>query len=111
MADKPSFYLDENMEAGVASGVARAGVTVTTARDEDRLGLVDDDQLEFARQAGYVLVTHDRDFERRHWHGEPHAGLLYCPTGMPIGRMVEWIVLASEAMTAEEFRNTFVSAR
>ena len=111
MTAKPSFYLDENMEAAVGSGAARLGVAVTTARDEGRLGLDDEDQLAFALGRGCVLVTHDRGFEMRHWAGEQHAGILYLPKGTPIGRMVEWLHMASEAMTAEEWVNTFVAAR
>jgi hypothetical protein len=111
MSGRPSFYMDENVEASVASGATRLGVAVTTAREEGRLGLDDEDQLAFARERGCVLVTHEKGFETRHWAGEAHAGILYMPKGMPIGRMVEWLHLASDAMTPEEWANTFVAAR
>ena|SRR5688572_32436409 len=111
MASKPAFFMDENMEAAVAAEAARLGAAVTTARDEGRLGVEDEDQLVFAREQGRVLVTHDRGFEARHWAGEQHAGILFVPKETSIGRMVEWLQLASEAMTAEEWANTFVAAR
>lgn len=66
MIARPSFFLDENMEMAVAAGAERRGVTVTTASDEGHLGLDAEDHLDFTRRAGFVLVTHDRGFERRH---------------------------------------------
>jgi hypothetical protein len=103
----PAFYLDESVDVAVAEGARRQGVVVTTARDEGRLGLSDELQLAFARDRGLVFVTHDRGFERRHWAGEHHAGLLYIPASTDIGRMVEWLVIASTAITADEFVGRF----
>lgn len=107
----PAFYLDESVAIAVAQGAKRRGVTVTTAREEGRLGLTDDLQLSFAREQGLVLVTHDRGFERRHWRGEPHAGLLYMPATLSLGETVDWLVIASTAITAEEFIGRFEYCR
>jgi hypothetical protein len=110
MSHRPTFFLDENMEIPVAVGAIARGVVVTTARDEGRLGIADDEQLAFARSHGYVLVTHDRGFEQRHWAGEDHAGIMFFSEAASIGQMVEWLVIAAELMSAEEFVNFFVPA-
>ena len=110
MTEPPSFYLDENVEIAVSEGARRRGVNVTTARDQGRLGLDDADQMAWASERGLVLVTHDRGFERRHWAGEPHAGLVYFARGISIGTMVEWLALMAGVFTADEMLNHFQPA-
>jgi len=46
----------------VAEGLKRRDVKVITAKDAGNLGLSDEQQLEYARQKGLVVVTHDDDF-------------------------------------------------
>ena len=59
---KVKFYLDESVNVAVGSGLKRRGVSVTTARDANTLGLSDSEQFEFALQNSLVIETHDDDF-------------------------------------------------
>lgn len=59
---KPVFYTNESVNIAVAEGLKRRGIKVITARDAGNLGLSDEEQIEYARQKGMVIVTHDDDF-------------------------------------------------
>ena len=56
------FYTNESINIVVAEGLKRRDVKVITAKDAGNLGLSDEQQLEYARQKGLVVVTHDDDF-------------------------------------------------
>jgi hypothetical protein len=99
---EPSFFTDENVEVQVAAGASRRGLRAQTARDLSRLRFPDEDHLSFCLAHGLVLVTHDKGFRLRHWAGEPHAGIVFVPTGTPIGVVIEWLELIAHGYTAEE---------
>ena len=103
MSEKIKFHLDENLSSAIAGGLRRRGIDVTTTPEAGLIGSTDEEQLEFARQAGRVLVTLDDDLLRLHAKGLPHAGIAYCRQGTrSIGQMLRALVIVYEAMTAEE---------
>ena len=59
MADRVRFYPDQDIPAAVARGLRLRGVDVLTPQEAGRCGLGDQDQLEFAKSGGRVIVTHD----------------------------------------------------
>ncbi|MBI4653528.1 MAG: DUF5615 family PIN-like protein [Nitrospirae bacterium] len=59
---KVVFYTNESVNIAVAEGLKRRGVKVITSKDAGNLGLSDEEQIEYARQKGMVIVTHDDDF-------------------------------------------------
>lgn len=82
-----AFYLDEDIPLALADLLRVDGHTVTTTRDEHRLGSPDPEQLLFAANGGLTLVTHNRkDFARLHeawliwardWEvARSHAGII-----------------------------------
>jgi predicted nuclease of predicted toxin-antitoxin system len=75
-----ALYFDENVDVSVAAGLQRHGIDVTTARDQGKLGVDDEEHLAFAFSQGRVLVTHDvADFAEMHrrWlaTGKQHGGI------------------------------------
>ena len=59
-----SIYLDENVNVLLSSLLRARNIHVVTALESTMLGKSDDEQLVFASQHGYALVTHNRiDFE------------------------------------------------
>jgi hypothetical protein len=71
------FHLDENIHGGVARGLSRRGIDVTTSKETGLLGASDQTQLEFASSAGRVLVTHDADHLAAATGGLHHCGIAY----------------------------------
>jgi len=59
---KLKFYLDESVNVAVANGLRRRGIDVVSAKEAENLGLSDDEQLTYAGNNDFVIVTHDADF-------------------------------------------------
>ena len=76
---------------------------VTTAVETGLSGADDEILLEFARQAGRLLVTQDEDFLRRHSQGVPHAGLAYYKQGSrTIGEVLQTLTLLHDLLTSDD---------
>ena len=73
-----SLHLDENVHATLADALRRRGIDVTTPIDSGLVGASDERHVEFARNVGRVVMTHDPDLLRLHARGERHAGIAFC---------------------------------
>jgi predicted nuclease of predicted toxin-antitoxin system len=84
-------YTDESIWIPVADGLQRRGWEIHTARDEDTLGNPDRDQLQYARENDWILLTFDDDFlSLVEGEGLDHAGLIYVQQeGRKIGDVVK----------------------
>ncbi|MBI1897715.1 MAG: DUF5615 family PIN-like protein [Acidobacteria bacterium] len=97
------FHLDEHISAGVAAGLRRRNIDVTTAADAGLIGATDVAHLEFAASSGRVVVTQDDDFLRLHAQGVAHAGIAYCQQqSMSMGEMLRRVVLIHDLLSPEE---------
>jgi predicted nuclease of predicted toxin-antitoxin system len=62
------LYLDEDVHTFIAAALRLRGYDATTTRDQSRRGAEDPDQLAFAYQHGYTLLTYNvQDFPRLHY--------------------------------------------
>lgn len=88
-----AFYLDEDMPIGVASFLTSAGHSMRTTVAERRLGRWDADQLLYATERDWTLVTYNRrDYRALHegwvvWSAlwqepRPHGGILTLDKGI-----------------------------
>jgi predicted nuclease of predicted toxin-antitoxin system len=59
---KLRFYLDESLNVAVANALKRRGIEAVSAKESGNLGLADSEQLAYAIENNYVIVTHDADF-------------------------------------------------
>ncbi len=100
------FHLDENVDPAIALGLRRRGIDVTTTPEEGLRQSSDERQLDFAMQAGRILVTHDDDFLALANAGVPHAGIAYCHSEMrSIGQIVGGLLLIWDCLSPEEMQN------
>jgi len=76
------LYCDESIWIPVAEGLRNRGWEVHTARDENRLGEPDREQLQYAVDREWILLTFDDDFLSL-VEGErlEHTGLIYVQQG------------------------------
>lgn len=69
-------YLDEDVDVLVASSVRSRGFEATTTQEAWQLGRSDAEQLKYAADQGFSILTHNRvDFEvlaRRHFEEEKY---------------------------------------
>ena len=75
------LYLDEDVDVLLAALVRARGFDAVTTLEAERRGATDLDQLEFATQQRFTLLTHNRaDFEELagQWlgSGRHHAGII-----------------------------------
>ena len=100
------FHLDEHIPPLVAVALRRRGIDVTTGVDAGLRAADDLAHLEYARNQGRVIVTHDADFLRYHASGVQHVGIAYCRMGSrTVGDLIEMLRLMHEVLTAEEMVN------
>lgn len=97
------FLTDEDLSGAIYRGLRRHGPQIDLARAQDvGLGGAPDPQvLDWAAQAGRVLLTHDTSTMKDHANqriatGPGIAGVIEVPQAMGIGPAVEQIILVSE---------------
>ena len=100
------IFCDESVWVPVADGLRQRGWTVFTASEEGRLGLTDAEQLRFASENGYVLLTFDDDFlSLVDGRDADHAGVIYVnQSGRRIGDVVKEVDRLLEEEVDEEIR-------
>ena len=95
------------MDVSIAQGLQRRGVEAFSARDRDRLGLTDEEQLAFAKEEKCTIFTHDTDFLRivAQWihDGRTHHGVIYChQNAHGIGDCVRNLKILVTVLTQED---------
>jgi predicted nuclease of predicted toxin-antitoxin system len=96
------FHLDENVNGAVAHGLRLQGIDVTTTRDADLIGAIDEEHLAFATAENRVIVTHDDDFLKLARRSPSHPGIVYShPRNCSIGRLVHGLVALWRNRTQE----------
>ena len=100
------FHLDENCHHGVAEGLRRHGINVTTAPEVNLLSASDEEQLRFAVSQERAVLTHDKDFLRLAGRGTEHFGILYCRQQIrSVGDIIRGLLLIWEVYESDELKN------
>lgn len=90
----------------MARGLRRRGVEVLTAQEAGRCGDTDLEQLEFAYENEYVVVTFDSDFLALAASGTRHSGVAFCPaTKYMIGELIYALLLVHDVLDIDDMRN------
>jgi len=106
------FLTDENFEGAIFRGLLRRKPGLDLVRVQD-VGLIEADDptiLECAYQAGRILLTHDRRTMPRFAYqrmaeGKPIAGMLVMKCTIPVGQVIDDILLITAVSTPEEWVN------
>lgn len=82
---------DENIHPGVVSFLREVGVDVLDIKEQNWVGMPDEDILSHAYKQGRVVITHDSDFGRLAvLAGKPLVGILYLrPAEIQVARTIE----------------------
>jgi predicted nuclease of predicted toxin-antitoxin system len=98
MPDPIRFHLDEQMDPDIAAALRKAGIDVTTSRDQGLLASPDDEQWARVRAEGRVLVTDDQDFLVIAATTTEHPGIVYWRrTRHTLGEIVHFLILCHGA--------------
>ena len=103
------LYLDEDVDVLLAELLRVRGFNAISARDTGRVGISDDEQLEFAAAQQRDLFTHNRaDFERlaRDWWTatKHHFGIIIAVRRRPHD-ILRRILRILDEVTADEMRD------
>jgi len=98
------------VDVRVAEGLRRRGVEASTAYDEQKVGVTDEDQLAQAAGLGAVIFTHDpdlieiaREINRR---GDDHRGVIFVDMHrLRLGECIRRLALYADVVLAEEMVN------
>lgn len=71
------FHLDQHIDPGIAEGLRRRNIGVSTTAEAGLMHSSDEEQLAFAQAEGRVIVTRDADFLILNAQGVPHAGIAF----------------------------------
>ncbi len=106
------LYFDEDAQArAVAHNLQLRGVDVTIAVDEGRVGLPDNEQLNYAtKQSRVICICNLRDFIPLHTNyvtqGKPHCGIILIhQQRFSIGEQVLRLLNLMKTKSAEQMRN------
>ena len=99
------FYLDEQVARAVALGLRRRGIDILTVQEAGLAGESDLRHLALATAQGRVIFTQNADFLRLHAQGVSHAGIVYAHRRMPVGDVIQGLVLISKILVPDEMRN------
>ena len=103
------IYTDESVDVAIAQGLQRRGVEVFSARERNKLGFTDEEQL-IAREEKAAIFTHDADFLRiaARWvdEGRTHCGVIYChQTAYGIGDCLRNLKILATVLNSEDMIN------
>ncbi len=104
------IYTDESVDVVIAQGLQWRDIDTFSARDRDKLGLTDEEQLFFASQEEATIFTHDADFLRiaAKWNdeGKTHCGVIYChQNAYRIGDCIRNLKILATVLTSEDMIN------
>lgn len=100
------LLIDEDTHLSLAEALRRRGYDAIHVREVERLGLDDQEQLDFAVRQGRCFVTFNiGDFVVRHGEyltsGRKHCGIIVAPQ-RPVGRMLREMLAFLQSHRAEE---------
>lgn len=106
------IYLDENIHVLIAKIIQSYGFKAVTRQDVGRKGTSDVEQLEYANEKGYVILTHDRtDFEELAAEyfalGKNHCGIVILADNSP-QEIVRRMMNVLNDFTADEVKNQII---
>ena len=107
---KIRIYTNESVDVAIAEGLRRRGVDAFSARDSDKLGLSDEEQLIYAAKEKVIIFTHDTDFLQvaARWmvEGRSHPGIIYChQKNYPLGVCIRQLRMLTAVLTSEDMIN------
>lgn len=107
-----SVYLDEDVNVLIAELVHLQGFHALTVTEVGRRGKSDAEQLKFATENGYAILTHNRkDFEKlaqKYFiNNQTHSGIIIS-VRRPVHLIAEKLLEVLNDLTADEMKNQII---
>ena len=102
------FLADEHVELSIVTGLKLLGIDVISVNEAGKRGYDDEEILSLAKKNDRVIITRDSDFVKLHSKGIEHAGIVFMPKFLEIGKVIEEIEKVSMIFETEHIRNNVV---
>jgi|SRR3989338_2598166 len=102
------FLADEHIELSIVTGLKLLGIDAISANEAGKRESDDEEILRFANENDRVVITRDSDFLKLHNKGAEHAGIVFIPKFLTIGKMIGEIEKVSMLFDSEHIRNTVI---
>lgn len=102
------FLADEHIELSIVTGLKLLGIDIVSINEARKRGYDDKEILSFAKENGRVVITRDSDFVKLHNKGIEHAGIVFIPKFLGIGKVIEEIEKVSMILKQEYIRNSVI---
>jgi len=100
------IYADEDVNIAIVEGLKRRDIEAYSCADFRNFGLSDEEQIAFAKNNNFVLLTHDVDFLRIiHNTKIRHRGILFVSQTKDIGEIVRKIEYLVSILHTEDMIN------
>ena len=106
------IYLDENVDVLIAKLTCSHGFKALTTQEAKRIGASDSEQLKYANDRGYAILTHNRvDFEELakdyFVSGKNHCGIVIIADNSP-QEITRRLLAILNDFTADELKNQII---
>ena len=82
------FLADEHIESSIVNGLKLLGIDAVSANEAGKRESDDEEILRFAKENNRVIITRDSDFIKLHRKGVEHAGIVFIPNFLAIGKII-----------------------
>ena len=102
------FLADEHIELSVVTGLTLLGIDVISINEAGKRGSDDEEILSYAKKNDRIVITRDSDFVKLHSRGIKHAGIVFIPKFLEIGKLIEEIEKVSIIFELEHIRDSII---
>ncbi|GEM_PF-1314511 len=102
------FLADEHIESSIVNGLKLLGIDAVSVNEAGKRESDDEEILRFARENDRVIITRDSDFIKLHRKGVEHAGIVFIPKFLAIGKIIGETEKVSMLFELEYIRNTVI---
>ena len=102
------FLADEHIELSIVNGLKLLGIDAVSVNEAGKRESDDQEILSFAKENDRVIITRDSDFVKLHKKGAEHAGIVFIPKFLDIGKVIGEIEKISMLFESEHIKNTII---
>ena len=102
------FLADEHIELSIVTGLKLIRIDIISVNEAGKRGSDDEEILSFAKENDRIVITRDSDFVKLHSKGIGHAGIVFIPKFLEIGKVIEEIEKVSMIFELEHIRDSVI---
>ena len=102
------FLADEHIELSIVTGLRLLRIDIISINEAGKRGADDEEILSFAEENDRIVITRDSDFVKLHSKGVEHAGIVFIPKFLEIGKVIEEIEKVSMIFELEHIRGSII---